>query len=794
MKKWTRKILVAMILALSLTTVMPAFTANAAVTEANCLTTTGWTLTKNNTCTFTKTKEQSIKCPPGLAEKGSTDTLVVCTEATASTSVVGSNKEVQDQISTLISIQGFLNRLLWPVLVMIGGLLDNSLLFGAGMEERLREIWVPIRNIVNILFVLALLGIALYNVLGVGDENGSYSIKSILPQIIIGIIVVNFSFVGIKVFLDGVNVLTTSIFALPGQVSEGLDRVIDTNSEYDKKIIERFCANLQGQKINDVSSGTALEAEVEEIIIKSLTINSKLANLGIKSTDNIQTINEKISKLSPADQEKLNKQINSHKEGYICTGLELSKTGELFLKRWNSRNAALAMALNMSKIVFYEEIDPSVKNIEKLAVNVIFSMMLYLIYTASFVALFVVLLGRLVVLWLSIALSPILLLGIAVPAIKEKVSLFGTFTEKFMKNAIAPIGIALSMTVGWIMLKAIQDINDIGETSQVFTATQGIPVVGLGTIQDLIVALGTVGVVWLGVFTAAEGTVAEGVTNFMKDGLTRVGKFVATTPLRHTAIMPIKLAGEDEPYQATGGEVLEVLNRIGSRSEARNQGLGNKIFGEKAGGKLSELGNSKTADAALATIAGNMNKITNGNSEAVKAFEKLLKNGKVMRQLKRKHGKVADDIQKYVDNKNNRRALKDIGREMVGRKSVLAAKAKTTPGTTPATVQVEAKPITLKTTIGSQSLNDHIKTDTTKRTTVVTALGATTEKLKTELKKAAPSKSVLRPLLEKMNFTNDANQKVNFSTDQLKTALGGTDYTALVKAFTSEKKVEDALK
>lgn len=35
-----------------------------------------------------------------------------------------------DRLNTMLHVQKFLNKLLWPVLYMIGGLMDNSLLFG----------------------------------------------------------------------------------------------------------------------------------------------------------------------------------------------------------------------------------------------------------------------------------------------------------------------------------------------------------------------------------------------------------------------------------------------------------------------------------------------------------------------------------------------------------------------------------------------------------------------------------------------------------------------------------------
>ena len=59
--------------------------------------------------------------------------------------------------SIVRDINGIFNTLLrmssawlWPVLIMTGSLLDNDLIFGGAMGERLLDIWVQIRNLVNI--------------------------------------------------------------------------------------------------------------------------------------------------------------------------------------------------------------------------------------------------------------------------------------------------------------------------------------------------------------------------------------------------------------------------------------------------------------------------------------------------------------------------------------------------------------------------------------------------------------------------------------------------------------------
>lgn len=86
-------------------------------------------------------------------------------------------QEVEQTIASMLSIaMQFLNSLLWPFLLIIGDLMDTDLILGPGMEERLKAIWIPIRDLVNIGFVLVLLVVAFYNVLGLGGGEGDLAV------------------------------------------------------------------------------------------------------------------------------------------------------------------------------------------------------------------------------------------------------------------------------------------------------------------------------------------------------------------------------------------------------------------------------------------------------------------------------------------------------------------------------------------------------------------------------------------------------------------------------------------
>jgi len=510
------------------------------------------------------------------------------------------SKKLNGMITTLVAVQSFLNKLLWPVLVMIGGLLDNSLLFGSGMEARMREVWIPIRNIVNILFVIVLVGIALYNVLGLGDESGNYSLKAILPKLILGIIAVNFSFLGIKVFLDVINVFTVSIFALPDQVGEGIGDIDAFKN--DKNVMKNFCKMVQGVSLSDSGvSEEEIKAMADKKIFETIKLDSAYASVIKKN--GITNIAKLKAYVNNHPLEGISLSYKKYVSGEICRGEKLTDTGVLFLKKYSSQNAALAMAISMGKVVFYEDVTADLKadpNLERLFTSATFSLLLYLVYAASFVALFAVLLGRLIIMWLAIVLSPILMITMFVPALKEQIKGFGQISEQFMKNAVAPIGIALSMTIGWIMLKAMQSVNKVSSgflspQAKIFDGLNGIPVVGLNTLQDLVVALGTIAVVWIGVFAAAEDSIAAPVTNVMKDGLKKVGSFLGTLPLKHLSVIPITLPGQDTDNY-TPSQVMSAISELGRRDIENSQKLINKVWGKSTGPEQwSNIGSANDA-------------------------------------------------------------------------------------------------------------------------------------------------------------------------------------------------------
>ena len=645
-KSWTRKIAAFMLAIVCASTIssilisatMPTATVYADAgdylgaeekdTNGNCP--SGYTPVVDGGCSKNATICPGTKAADEKYYHGSDSSA--CKSADALEKAVDNNlgqETLQKFLAIILAIEKTINKLLWPILTIIGGLINNDILFSSGMSERLYDIWVPIRNIVNILFVLALVGLALYNILGINSENSQYSIKAMLPKLIAGIIVVNFSFLGMKVFLDGINVLTTAIFAIPNQVSQGLapgsnagtilnnsDDSVSTNAR------EHFCKQLYSE------NGSNLKPEDFSNNVDNL-IYMRLGDKYHIPARDVKKIKAYIPDLKADVQNAFNADLNILRQaGAYCKfdgqKLILSDSGLAFFNQYGANNAALAMAISMGKMLFVQDISSNLsKNTyESFAINTIFSLLLYIVYATSFIVLFAVLVARLIIMWLGIAFSPIIALGIVVPVVKEKFKT-GELTTKFVEHAIAPIIIGMTMTVGWIMLNALQ--NTLGsDTSSLLSAKDalipGVPIPGLETLQGLLVCLATVAVVWVGVFAGAEKTIANKFTNVIKEQLERAGKFVAKAPFKYTPWIPVQIQGKEGTGKFSLNQVLRAKdNLINSIENPENINKLSDALGITRGADEKTLTSLSSADDIASTFGRiqDPGKISGKNGKAI---------------------------------------------------------------------------------------------------------------------------------------------------------------------------------
>ncbi len=546
-------------------------------------------------------------------------------------------KTVEQSIASLLSIgMQFLNALLWPFLIIIGDLMDTDLILGPGMEERLKGIWIPVRDLVNIGFVLVLLVVAFYNVLGIGGGEGDLALKTALPKIVLGLVLVNFTFIGGKVVLDLVNVATTAVFALP-ELAAGDETPYDFSA-----IKEEFRQNVCYKSVDENGTAVSWTAATEEDE-KDIPIHTRLFC------------------------EKADDGTYDELDGLLAAQ---------YFTDLNVNNIGLVMAVNMGGLSSLSVLDPEgIESFSDLSISIMFAVAMYLVFAASYLVLGIVLLTRLIVLWIALALSPLAVLVYVVPQIKEWAGGGGDFAQKIVKHLLAPVIIGATMSLGYIMISAWDGLTgnsalDGGgfQVDQVISTE--FLVSGIDDLPQFIIALASIVIVWTGVFAAASDTYAS----FATDAIKGFGERVRDAALKAPTLIPsIPIGVKDGQQQTASFAALKGLADAGLRqieygapAEAEMQKLaeGNPIAKMLLGGTRTERDPTKNLKDVSDILATANNGTLQGDKAAELAnrlygvFSEKYK-GNDKDQVLRDLGRIQKDFTSGTDTERGK-ALEDL--------------------------------------------------------------------------------------------------------------------------------------
>ena len=548
--------------------------------------------------------------------------------------------KIREFFGLLNVIIQFLLVLLWPILLLIGGLMSNDLLFSGGMQTTLLNVWSGVRDFVNVMFILGLLGIAIVNILGVAKEE--FQIKSVLPRIVVALIIVNFSFLGCKVILDISNVISTSIFSLPLT-----DQVVPTSSTPDP---------------GDQMEGPAQQSKAEQ---QQQFINKVCGNLfRLQSNQQQQTTSE-----TPG--------VDAEQFSQFCSGtdgnFQFTPSAQQFFGSFNSKNVAMIMAIQLMDITEIDKVNGiKVTGLQSLTINTLFSVVFVIIYATAFIALFVGLLVRVVVLWVIIVISPLIALGWAIKPIGERLQVDGEdLVAVFIQHATMTIPVAVVLTIGTIMIDGVKKIapNAVLSTNP---AEFGAIMSGTTTVQSIIAGVGTAAFIWLAVAQTVTkgkgGAFAQTIMGVVGDS----AKAMAKVPL-YLPLIPVKNASggtQNVGLAALGGalggpqryinEQQSKINQLFNNKEgqisdlykgAKNSADLKKAIALAAGqdiaskkDKQKELADTLTKNPKLAQEFQNMKFTVKGQTATYSQFVEALKKGEVERQ----------DFDKLVKNPENK--------------------------------------------------------------------------------------------------------------------------------------------
>lgn len=519
-----------------------------------------------------------------------------------------------------------LSGILFLVLFWMGDLMDNTFILEGDIGEKLRSVWIIIRNFVNIFFALALVIVALLSVIGYGDESGNYSMKKFIPKMALALIAVNFTFLACRIVLDVNNVLTTAIFSIPQSVTTLSD--IGPSGTAGIKIFRKFKCFDSKEKF-----GPAQER------MKRIEANPKYKNV----------INQLGGICYATTPEGVDKVTEKTADGQEAIALNASQ--------FNKKDFVWAMATQFQGLHDLNKVSQlTEKSFSSLTVNALFSILLAIIYGTAYVVMFIILVARIAVLWFTIILSPLVAVSIAIPDLMpEELNI----QKIFLNHAFIPVKMAIPLSFGYILIS--QMVLSVETESYLIGSEKSIDLTGGefargATITSMMYGAMSVAVVWMGVFMASKGVVGEKLVTTIKDKMESAGRSVARWP---TYLPIIPTHGGVSPAAVMAG-LSEAKHAMAERFDRETRAKGREIFGVTAPAvveSMREFGNKVErglVDAShLRTIAekGTAQQFRQALIDAVK-HEKMKKGTVGSRKLASLAGVSESQLRLAVENKD----------------------------------------------------------------------------------------------------------------------------------------------
>lgn len=483
-----------------------------------------------------------------------------------------------------------ISQILWPLLMLGGGLMKSDFLYTGLIDTKLTDLWIQMRNLVNIIYVILLIVVALYNVLGLGEMVSTLEIKKALPKIILGLILVNFSYTGIKVILDVVNAGTVFAFSLP-RTDPALMQSVTKDMIAAK---EDICGTL-------VSGGESLSTAIEQSPEMKAAEKAKANAAAAEAKKKGKTGKKPAAGTTAADTGP-----DASSTGGIC--VKDAKTGKMVpnpaiygpLQTWNMDGSLAVMAVKFMRLQTLSTVSDKVKSggIAGLTIEMLLSLAMYLIYGVSFIVLIIVLFARAAILWMVIVFSPLIVLNLTFPNLLQGVG--SGIGGKVVKTILSPIIIGFVLSIGFIIMSTLQMYN-FGTAATITTDT---PSSSLDTFQDMLIAIGSVVFVWMGVEAAIDGTIASGVAGTVMQAAKSAGTWIAKAPLMYTPLFQIKSPHSGHGEMVDLGTIMQGLENVKGSMAAGRSERADRLFGLK--GTLNLEGIKTKGDLDLKLKAGSL--------------------------------------------------------------------------------------------------------------------------------------------------------------------------------------------
>lgn len=562
-------------------------------------------------------------------------------------------------------IQVFTFIALW-MMSFFGKLLGTELLTGPEAIQTVTPMWVWVRNLTNILFVVVLVGLAFTNLYSSFSKEGggNWSIKEKLPKVIIALVAINFSLLGFKVVIDAVNVGTVAILSI---ADSRLD--IDNPDQQDAmiaaktwvKVKEDVYNSFKDRKVDYTGKVKTGESCTKEY--KELSEDQKKANKVLRKKDGdkyyvCRDFRSQINDMFCGDWEKIatknedgkEKDVSTDDLGDDCYFLLKDKGFKSMLSPDDEpgQNLFTAFATTFVHLERMPALAASINSLEGVLINALFSAILGLAYLFALVAVFIALIARVVVIWLALAFSPVLIaaaiMGFGGQGEASKIS------ENIVTFLIMPLKIAAAFAVSFVMMSAMIEFNVEGGAEGAFVfgpALSQLGTIGTGSSEyGLVWQIATIVIFWMAAKWAVKNDFSSKITDYIFTGAEILGMTAARAATIDRQIFTVPGGKKGEQYSMSNVFGLPMKYAAFKERENTNRGtaLSQSLFGASDFQKklLEEDFNGENAKdkfmglAPLAASIGAFNasksevldKLAKGESAFAEAFTKFATDSK----------------------------------------------------------------------------------------------------------------------------------------------------------------------
>lgn len=490
--------------------------------------------------------------------------------------------DVRSIASFISVINTFMHIITLVAMQFLQYLLQSDFFTNGPMMDALNRIWQLSRDIMNILFAVMLIGVALYTIV-TGDKK---YVSEKLQSFIMAVILVNFSWFFPRVIIDVANVLAATVYTVPDIMGGGFQCMT-----WDDAGNREPCRGLIDFKLLP-----ATEAE-EQAYCQGLAPNrcNCAYHIACYKFDSLQAM----------------RQNGQWGVGHVMlNGLIINYTKFMNLIKIPATLAGPGPGPGTAWESFMSTI------------RILMSIMIaFVVQGAIFlplVALTGVLLIRILVIWMTTAFMPFAFLGYV---INGKLGTGGIVKgmdfdlwEQFIGAAFLPAIIAVPITIGFIMLTAVTQV----QAPAGFMGVMGIPLIfGVRTWWGLLWMIASVMVLWKGAFMAMKtNQFASGFVEKVQGFGENIGRAAIKLPL----LTPLPMGGNlgslahmassgipsaIETSARTGQSVTEALAAMRNNNHQATPPIPGTTFQQSSG--LITNRNAQTIVDAIQKLGTNLN-------------------------------------------------------------------------------------------------------------------------------------------------------------------------------------------